>query len=65
MKKINQELMNEIAVYMNDEIREKVHSELAPCDPNEFLEEYLELDPEFLDLIESEFKYILERFGHE
>lgn len=65
MEKINQELMDGIAVYMNDEIREKEHSELAPCDSNEFLEEYLELDPEFLDLIESESKYILERFSHE
>lgn len=46
--------MNEIVVYMNDEIRERAQSELVPFDSNEFL-----------DLIESEFKYIFERFSYE
>ena len=32
---------------MDDEIREQVHMELAPCTDEEFLERYLELDPEF------------------
>ena len=31
---------------MDDEIREKVHSELAPCTNIEFLRRYLELDPD-------------------
>ena len=32
---------------MDDEIREQVHMELAPCTDEEFLARYLELDPEF------------------
>lgn len=31
---------------MDDDIREKVHSELAPCTNEEFLRRYLELDPD-------------------
>ena len=44
---------------MDDDIREQVHGELAPCTPEEFLKRYLELDPEFIELLQSEFKYIL------
>lgn len=53
--RLDQELMDTIATYMDDEIREQVHGELAPCEPEEFLERYLELDPEFLELLENEF----------
>ena len=52
---IDQELMNTIAIYMNDEIRERVHFELAPCSPKEFLKRYLELDPDFSELLYNEF----------
>ena len=34
-----------VAHYMDDETREKVHAELAPCDKLEFLERYLEIAP--------------------
>ena len=44
-----------IASYMDDDIREKVHSELAPCTEIEFLNRYLELDPDFSDLLDTEF----------
>lgn len=44
-----------IAIYMDDEIRERVHNELAPCEPEEFLVRYLELDPDFEILLQSEF----------
>lgn len=44
-----------IASYMNDEIRERVHFELAPCTPTEFLRRYLTLDPDFADLLSAEF----------
>ena len=44
-----------ITVYMNDDIREQVHAELAPCTAKEFLDRYLELDPGFQDLLDSEF----------
>lgn len=52
---ITQELMDTIATYMNDEKREKVHFELAPCDPVDFLKRYLELDPDFEEVLKSEF----------
>lgn len=52
---INQELMDAIATYMDDEKREQVHFELAPCTPEEFLMRYIELDPTFEELIKSEF----------
>lgn len=47
--------MDTIASYMDDDKREQVHFELAPCDPEEFLKRYLELDPDFEDLLDSEF----------
>ena len=57
--KITQTLSDTIATYMDDEIREEVHSELAPCKPEEFLNRYVELDPEFKNLLESEFRITL------
>lgn len=55
MKKITDEIMNTIASYMNDEIRETVHCELAPCTNEEFLERYLEYDFEFEEVLKNEF----------
>ena len=52
---ITDELMNTISTYMNDEIREKVHFELAPCTHEEFLKRYLELDPNFEKVLYKEF----------
>lgn len=52
---VNQVMMDDIATYMVDEIREQVHYELAPCTPEEFLTRYLQLDPEFEELLSSEF----------
>lgn len=52
---ISQKKMDTIASYMNDEAREDVHAELAPCRPEEFLRRYLEIDPEFSELLENEF----------
>lgn len=52
---VNQSTMDSIAIYMNDEIRERVHMELAPCTPAEFLTRYLQLDPEFGTLLSGEF----------
>lgn len=57
---LTQNLMDTIAVYMDDEIREKVHFELAPCEPEEFLQRYLEFDPEFKKLLKSEFRLEVE-----
>lgn len=44
-----------IALYMDDTLREQVHAELVPCSPKEFLARYLELDPSFQDLLDTEF----------
>lgn len=52
---IDQELMDAISTYMNDVIRERVHFELAPCSPKEFLKRYLELDSDFAELLYNEF----------
>ena len=54
---LSQEEMDVIATYMNDNIREQVHFELAPCEPLDFLRRYLELDkdPDFWDVLENEF----------
>ena len=55
MTKITKNRFETIATYMNDEIREQVHAELAPCTETEFLKRYLELDEDFYNLLNSEF----------
>ena len=52
---INQDLMDTIASYMDDDKREHVHFELAPCTCEEFIRRYLDLDPDFEDLLYQEF----------
>ena len=52
---ITQELMDTIAAYMNDDIREDLHFKLAPCKPDLFLREYVKRDPEFEKLLYDEF----------
>lgn len=54
MKNLNKN-WEAIASYMDDETRERVHFELAPCTNVEFLRRYLELDPDFTDLLQGEF----------
>ena len=53
--KLDQETMDTIASYMDDEIREDLHGDLAPCEPEEFLIRYIERDPGFAELLENEF----------
>ena len=55
IREVNQGRLDEIAGYMNDEIREQVHAELAPCTPDEFLTRYLQLDCELINVLLSEF----------
>ena len=52
---LTQELMDTIASYMDDDKREQVHFELAPCKPEKFLKRYLELDTDFEELLCNEF----------
>lgn len=44
---LTKDLLDAIAVIMDDDIREEVHNSMAPCHPGEFLTAYLERDPEF------------------
>jgi hypothetical protein len=49
LSEITQEQLDDICTYMTDEIRERLHSELAPCTPQEFLKAYLKEDEELLE----------------
>ena len=51
----NNDLWETIVNYMDDDKRETVHFELAPCSEKEFLERYVELEPEFEQLLAEEF----------
>lgn len=53
MNKITQDLLDEIATYMNDDIRESMHGDYD--DPEEFLKAYVEKDPDFKEILETEF----------
>ena len=55
MRKLAEADLNIVAAYMDDDIREQVASELAPCEPGEFLARYCDLVPDFEDLLEDEF----------
>lgn len=52
---LTQEMLDVIATYMDDDIREGLHFDIAPCSPEEFLKKYIELDPDFEDILKSEF----------
>ena len=52
---ISQNLMDAIAGYMDDDIREAVHFDFAPCSPEKFLAEYIRRDPRFEELLKIEF----------
>jgi hypothetical protein len=49
-------LMEIISAYMDNELKEQVHIELAPCEPEEFLSRYIELDPGFEELLKGRFE---------
>lgn len=53
--KMNEEEWENIATYMNDKIREELHNTITPCEPEEFLRAYVEKDPDFEELLNSEF----------
>lgn len=52
---LSQEELDVIATYMDDDIRESVAFDLAPCTPNQFLREYVSRDEHFEELLKSEF----------
>ena len=47
LKEVTNEEMNDIALYMNDELRETIHCELAPCTNEEFIIAYCNENPAF------------------
>lgn len=53
--KLTDELMTTIASYMDDEIREDLHQDIAPCSNEEFITRYVERDKDFAELLENEF----------
>ena len=59
----DERLWDAVASYMDDEIRETVHAEMAPCGNREFLERYLELDPDFKELLRNYFYYDVDEWG--
>lgn len=56
-RKITDADMHDISAYMDDAIREELHGQLAPCEPEVFLKAYIERDPEILPILENEFEY--------
>ena len=50
MKTYNK-VFDQLVALMDDDIREQVHRELAPCSNEEFLSRYLELDPAFDEVL--------------
>ena len=45
---LTEEDMNAIANYMDDDLRERLHLELAPCSPAAFIAAYVAEDPSFV-----------------
>jgi len=50
---ITQEEIDTLAVYMDNDVRERVHAELAPCTPTEFLKRYLIYEPGFSTVVKN------------
>lgn len=48
-------VMDAIVALMDNDIREKVCFEISPCSNEEFLKRYCEYDPQFEDVLKSEF----------
>lgn len=52
---LDSETLDTVTTYMNDDIREQVHREIAPCTPEKFLLRYIQLDRDFENLLKDEF----------
>lgn len=55
VNEISKTMWESVVSYMDDDIRETVHTELAPCTNEEFLKRYCELDTGFEEFIQGEF----------
>jgi len=58
---LDNNLMDTIASYMDDDIREDLHEKLAPCDNIDFLKAYVEKDPEFEEFLRRDFENIYDQ----
>lgn len=58
--KIDNKIMNEIASYMIEGIREDVHAEFAPCSNETFIKEYIKRDKKFVMILEDLFNIEME-----
>lgn len=54
---LTEEDMNTIAQYMDDDLRERLHRELAPCSPAAFITAYVAEDPSF-EVTLKEFNFL-------
>lgn len=52
---LSQKTLDNIATYMDDDIREDLHFRLAPCEPKVFLQEYCKRDIGFTNVLKTEF----------
>lgn len=52
---LSEQKLNDIAIYMDDNIREELHFRLAPCESDLFLREYVKRNPAFAELLKTEF----------
>lgn len=55
MAEIKEKTWQAIVSYMDDDIREDVHLDMAPCSNEDFLREYLKRDPGFAEILRTEF----------
>ena len=49
--------MDDIARFMDDDIREKIHIEMAPCSHEKFITAYLKEDPYFEEFLKEQFGF--------
>ena len=56
-RSITSDDMANIADYMRDDIREELHTQLAPCSAEQFLRAYLDRDPDFIEILRREFDF--------
>ena len=55
IEELNREQFEVVCNLMNDEIREQVNTEVAPCSNRTFIKHYLEYDPDFAQVLDGEF----------
>ena len=53
LQNLDEAKWEELKFLMNDENRESVHAELAPCSREEFLKRYIDIHPEFLNTVKA------------